>query len=422
MDEAAAAVVLEEEEGENVLRQDDGASMNNEASVQNHDEMKTCTVEGADSDQKSTHWESFTSHLDHHVLDEEAEEDQTANASLADEMNEEITGVDTVEDVSGSDTTASSQKNGSEFGWTETDNSRKVYACHLCGKIYMYQVSFKKHQQMHEYEKKQKVPKPGSSGLKGYKCPDCGSTFIRQARLISHLKLHKMQKSDRRCDQCNKTFASATSWIGHIRLHKLRPFWCFTCARGFTDQWIFRKHMHLHNRKHHTCNICQKSFMFLRQLNNHYNLHTGAKPYICSFCGKAVSNPATLHAHRKKHLKVLSGSSALKGLKSVGFEPLDLDWNKVMVERVMHHNNEQPKQTETNGNLQWQSEKSEDEITPLNACDNGQSGNQENVKPEYKLWECCECDMCFNEVTQLHSHYMQHATGEIPLSWDQTVS
>ncbi|KAK9513579.1 hypothetical protein VZT92_027101 [Zoarces viviparus] len=43
-----------------------------------------------------------------------------------------------------------------------------------------------------------------------------------------------------------------------------------------------------------------------------------------------------------------------------------------------------------------------------------------NVWREHKywLWECVECDMGFDEVAELHSHYIKHATGELPMPQD----
>lgn len=40
-----------------------------------------------------------------------------------------------------------------------------------------------------------------------------------------------------------------------------------------------------------------------------------------------------------------------------------------------------------------------------------------HVHREHKYWEwdCCVCDMGFDEVEKLHLHYVKHATGELPI-------
>lgn len=35
-----------------------------------------------------------------------------------------------------------------------------------------------------------------------------------------------------------------------------------------------------------TCKICMKSFDRRRHLADHFNIHTGARPYICPYCSQ----------------------------------------------------------------------------------------------------------------------------------------
>uniref|UniRef100_A0A8C6SKM3 C2H2-type domain-containing protein n=1 Tax=Neogobius melanostomus TaxID=47308 RepID=A0A8C6SKM3_9GOBI len=272
-------------------------------------------------------------------------------------------------------------------------DSRGVYSCKLCGKIYLYLHAYKKHLQIHRYNSNSKktriMPSQYLPGSKKYECPECGCSFLRRAKLIRHLKLHRMRNSNRKCDPCNKIFASDTSWIGHIQLHEQRPFWCYTCAKGFTDQQIFNKHMFLHKCRKFTCTVCNKTFMFRRQLNDHLNLHTGAKPHICTFCGMGFSHSSYLYAHKKSQCK-------RTGFKS--------GWvRKSKIRRINTIERQRVERT-----LKMLSGENEKNVSQ-NIVDTD--------APALKRWEweCCECDVGFDEVTQLHGHYIQHATGDIPM-------
>ncbi|XP_020792853.2 zinc finger protein 135 isoform X3 [Boleophthalmus pectinirostris] len=273
-----------------------------------------------------------------------------------------------------------------ESALNESDiSSRTFYKCKLCDKLYFYLHAYKKHKNMHELERVH-MNNP-------FDCPVCGCAFPTQDDLISHRKLTKTCSSNLRCDPCNKNFASALSWSGHLKLHEERPFWCFTCAKGFTDQSIYKNHMYLHKCRRYSCTVCNKRFLFMRQLKDHYNLHTGEKPHICTYCGKAFSHSATLYAHKKTHHMISPFKSRLKS-----------GWtSKQNIHRL---NKDEKRQLQTT--LQTLSK-----ADPQSQADH----TQKSGTPGSKCWEweCCDCDMGFDEISQLHSHYIRHATGEIPM-------
>ena len=90
------------------------------------------------------------------------------------------------------------------------------------------------------------------------------------------------------CDECEYmgTKQSLRSHkISHHTKDKLKPFQCHLCTRGFTT------------RQH---------------LQDHVNVHTGAKPHECSYCGAKFASNGNRNAHVR---------SAHKGIKRVTTKP-----------------------------------------------------------------------------------------------------
>lgn len=335
---------------------------------------------------------------------------------------------------------------------------RKVYSCLVCGKSYTYLVSFRKHQQLHENQ-----PPPTKSqcveNLNKYECPECGMSFIRRARLLGHLRIHRSHRSFKskppRCDQCNKDFTSVQSWIAHNDLHEQKPFWCLSCAKGFIDEKALDKHLQRHNLGQHVCNICHKSFQMVTELRNHYKTHTGAKPYQCTLCGKSFSFLGNLISHRKKHLKVYVGSNGMPlGIKNSAFFAKKRVVKKKSL--ILTSIKEEPEMDVHMAGKEECVEKSEppceEDHADSEESDCGEPMHHYHFKPskppgmvgsgppdesksktvdqqagqelderethKYWEWECCECDMGFDEVAKLHLHYIKHATGELPIPQD----
>ena len=52
--------------------------------------------------------------------------------------------------------------------------------------------------------------------------------------------------------------------------------------------------------KKHRCDICGKGFDEKIKLQDHFNVHTGAKPHKCRFCDMAYQNKSNRQAHERK--------------------------------------------------------------------------------------------------------------------------
>ena len=75
------------------------------------------------------------------------------------------------------------------------------------------------------------------------------------------------------------------------------------CMKMFRDNSALRKHMHTHGPKVHVCAECGRSFVESSKLKRHHLVHTGEKPFMCTFegCGKRFSLDFNLRTHVRIH-------------------------------------------------------------------------------------------------------------------------
>lgn len=418
--------------------------------------------------------EDFKTHLHQHALEEEEEEDEAQMGNYRNPVSELNSFTGSVGENENEDMSSSSRTipSGSIQGAmvAQMKDSQRGYACSVCGKVYIYLVSFRKHQQLHENQTKSS----NVQDLKKYECPECGLSFIRRARLLGHLRIHRSHKSSEskppRCDQCNRYFKSLKSWMTHIDLHKQKPFWCLSCAQGFIDELALDKHLQSHSVKPLTCSICHKRFHTAAKLKNHYNTRKCAKTHKCTICGKSFFFPGTLLSHRKKHFKGHFGSGGMPlGIKNSSA----IVKKRIVTKRrvILTSVKEEPEMGTNMEELPLKEELVRRSKTLLQCKDAefrdiadseesdcgepvhclkpskppGLSGYDPSDKPRSKTlelqtvqelkesrlqekhmhrehkyweWECCECDMGFDEVAKLHMHYIKHATGELPIPQD----
>ncbi|XP_043069477.1 polycomb protein PHO isoform X1 [Drosophila bipectinata] len=75
------------------------------------------------------------------------------------------------------------------------------------------------------------------------------------------------------------------------------------CHKNFRDSSAVRKHLHTHGPRVHVCAECGKAFVESSKLKRHQLVHTGEKPFQCTFegCGKRFSLDFNLRTHVRIH-------------------------------------------------------------------------------------------------------------------------
>ncbi|XP_055359390.1 zinc finger protein 778 isoform X3 [Betta splendens] len=350
-----------------------------------------------------THWHDYKTHLHQHAL-KEGEEGQTgdyrncaAELLSGTEDNREIGSKHLEEDdleMSSTLQTNSLGLQGDDFVPASMKDKQDFYACIICGKVYVYLVSYKKHLQQHENSNEANIS--SLPNLNNYECPDCGMMFTRRTRLLSHLEIHRSNKPLKlkppRCEQCNKDFNSMKSWMSHVETHKEKPFWCLSCAKGFRDERLLDKHLQDHSLMQHKCDICSKRFQTSPQLMCHYNTHSEAQTEGLSVKDESVETSVSqdpLEDAKFEDQITLEESDCGEPMHNIKFSKalssVESGSKSQTVESLTEQNKNEPREDNT------------------------------HTDHKYWEWECVDCGMGFDDVAMLHLHYIKHAQGELPI-------
>jgi uncharacterized Zn-finger protein len=171
-----------------------------------------------------------------------------------------------------------------------------------------------------------------------------------------------------------------------------KPFSCSYCSKVFSLKQKVQIHERTHTgEKPYACKTCNKCFSTQGGLKVHESSHTGKKPYSCKKCKKCFSNPRYL----KKHESIHNGKKPFScGYCSKSFRlKINLDEH----ERI--HTGEKPYSCRYCSKMF-----SQKSSVP----------NHERIHTGEKPYLCKTCNKCFTHLGTLKDHELIH-TGEKPL-------
>ncbi|XP_061723837.1 zinc finger protein 62 homolog [Cydia pomonella] len=186
---------------------------------------------------------------------------------------------------------------------THMPNILRQHQCPHCPNSYSDRKSLLEHdRQTHQ------TPEP----VERRYCAVCDVTFRRIEGFQAHFRnCHSgIPKKRFPCPQCDKVLTKKIYLKRHTDIiHAgISEFRCHICGKYLCKKMALQRHLDMHNNikrpRNHACNVCGHTFMTNSSLQFHMNTHTGERPYKCTECQAAFTQPYTLRMHLAKHHNV----------------------------------------------------------------------------------------------------------------------
>eukprot|EP00112_Aurelia_sp_Birch-Aquarium-sp1_P024772 Seg798.5 transcript_id=Seg798.5/GoldUCD/mRNA.D3Y31 product="Zinc finger protein 324A" protein_id=Seg798.5/GoldUCD/D3Y31 len=138
-----------------------------------------------------------------------------------------------------------------------------------------------------------------------FKCGFCAKSFSMRIALEKHLVVHGA-KLPWDCAECGKGFMKSSDYKEHCnKAHgNYRPFPCPTCGKMLSNLGILKNHQGLHSgERPFQCSYtdCEKAFLTKTNLEDHERKHANAREFECETCHKRFNLKGDLRQHEKVH-------------------------------------------------------------------------------------------------------------------------
>jgi len=274
-----------------------------------------------------------------------------------------------------------------------TESSRKSFECEICNTIYKSMRYLRSHQTS------------SHSGDKQYQCSVCkkdvSHVSVRLLHRTAHLDYNTATTSRIECGICGKVLTSKKGLKEHMIRHEgLKPVKCTLCEWACVSKSEMPPHMaKYHNaEKKFKCPICSKLFAVKLHMKAHLVKHSGAREYVCDFCGADFAYKSALRIHfRRFH----SGTQPFKCeyCAKVFWDKYNMD-----IHVMQRHTGERPHQCEICGkgfviakNLQLH-----------------MRVHYDPVETREKKFQCEICNRKFERAYYLKAHMYRHSDSRKP--------